>query len=93
MHFAGKLERAVMPRSSNARININENEYMAVILPVKDAAQQKIKGWVVLYAPVGPVRQLTNSLYVVLMVSLVFTGVVAVVFGVKEQYINKCCCH
>lgn len=88
---SGKIENEVLPqlkrnllkkKPSNARININQNEYMAVILPVKDAAQQKIKGWVVLYAPVGPVRQLTNSLYVVLMVSLVFTGVVAVVFGV-----------
>lgn len=78
-----QLKRNLLKKkSSNARVNLNKKEYMVVILPVKDSSQQKIKGWVLLYAPVGPVRQLTNGLYLVLMVSLVFTGVIAVIFGV-----------
>lgn len=86
-----KVQQKVLPqinanllkkKPSSAGINIDNNEYMAAVLPIKDATSQKIKGWVLLYAPVGPVRQLTNGLFLVLLVSMVFTGAVAVVFGV-----------
>lgn len=86
-----KIKQKVLPQidtnlskknPSSASINVDNNEYMAAVLPVKDAASRKIKGWVVLYAPVGPVRQLTNGLFLVLLVSMAFTGIVAVVFGV-----------
>ncbi len=86
-----KVEQKVLPQinadlfkktPSSTDVNIDQNEYMAAILPVRDATSKKIKGWVLLYAPVGPVRQLTNGLYIILLVSLVFTGVVAVIFGV-----------
>ncbi len=86
-----KIKQKVLPQiksnllkknPSSTSISIDNNEYMAAVLPVRDATSQKIKGWVVLYAPVGPVRQLTNGLFLVLLISMAFTGIVAVVFGI-----------
>ncbi len=68
-------------RPGSARLQLDGNEYMAAILPV-EGVNQKIKGWVVLYTPVGPVEQLTKGLLTVFLVSLVFTGMVVVAFGV-----------
>lgn len=85
-----RFKNDILPHLSNrlgnklnkVKFRLDNTEYMAIILPVNEASNQKGKGWVVLYASVGPIRQFTAGLFGVLLVSLLITGLVAVIFGI-----------
>ena len=85
--FTTKIQPLIkdkMGRKMNdrAEFELEGAEYMAVILPLTAEARQIVRGWVVLYTPVGPVDQMSRSILYVLLISLLFTGGVAVIFGV-----------
>lgn len=68
-------------RTFTARLRTEGEEYILAALPSKGNVFQGLRGWVILYDPVGPVRKLIGSLLFVLSVSLLITAVIAVVAG------------
>ena len=61
-----------------------KTEYMAVIAPVKAGILGNQRNWLILYIEVGPVKQLTRGLILVLLFSIVFTGVIALAVGIIQ---------
>lgn len=57
-------------------------EYAAVIAPISVGVLGNVNTWLFLYTEIGPVEQMSRVMLVVLIISLVFTGVIAVIFGI-----------
>jgi len=74
--------RAKISRSQDFSVKIpyKNTDYIMFIHPVKDQSG-KVKGWVMAYAPSAPMRQMSRGLIVVLLASMLVTGVLAVFFG------------
>jgi two-component system, OmpR family, sensor histidine kinase CssS len=90
---AAKFKTDILPAIKNklnngnkpikVKIQLNNNmEYMAVLLPPRANSTASAKWWVVLYTPVGPVQNLTKGIFLVLIISLIFTGIMAIISGV-----------
>lgn len=60
------------------------NEYMAVIAPVKAGVLGNQRNWLILYTEVGPVKELSRGLILVLFFSIIFTGIMAVAVGIIQ---------
>lgn len=63
------------------KLNINNTENFLAILPFNPSAPIGLRGWFVLYSPVGPLQKLLQSLLYVLLVSLVATATIAIFVG------------
>lgn len=80
-----KIQSNLNPKAKKTivmKLNINNTENFLAILPSNSNAPIGLRGWFVLYSPVGPVQKLIRSLLFVLAVSLVITAIIAVLAGV-----------
>lgn len=64
------------------KLQINNTENFIAILPFNPNAPIGLRGWFVLYSPVGPVQKLIGSLLFVLAISLLITATIAIFAGV-----------
>ncbi|MCX7841694.1 MAG: HAMP domain-containing histidine kinase, partial [Clostridia bacterium] len=74
--------KLVNAKQSSIKFTLDKTVYMAVLMPVTGEIRPVVKGWVVLYTPVAPVHRIVGALFPVLLVSLLFTGLAAVLIGV-----------
>ncbi|WP_207642341.1 sensor histidine kinase [Pseudobacteroides cellulosolvens] len=80
-----KIQYKLNPKTKKTivmKLKINNTENFLAILPSNSNAPIGLRGWFVLYSPVGPVQKLIRSLLFVLAVSLVITAIIAVLAGV-----------
>lgn len=68
-------------KTVTTRVHTDNEEYILVVFPSKGSVFQGLKGWVILYDPVGPVQKLIRSLIFVLFISLLVTAIMAVIAG------------
>jgi signal transduction histidine kinase len=69
-------------KTVSMKIQINKTEYLLVILPPRSIVSQSLRGWIVLYNPVGPVQKLIKSILFVLLVSLMIAAIIAIIAGI-----------
>jgi signal transduction histidine kinase len=69
-------------KTVSMKIQINKTEYLLVILPPRSNVSQSLRGWIVLYNPVGPVQKLIKSILFVLLVSLMIAAIIAIIAGI-----------
>ncbi len=68
--------------SDPIKFNLDGIEYMAIFKPVKLKNPPGFNGWIIAYTYTGTVNTLRKGIFIVLLVTLVFTGLIAILFGV-----------
>ncbi len=85
--FNSKILPAIKDKVDNidsdpVKFQLDGIEYMAIFNPVKIKAPIGFNGWIIAYTYVGTVNTLRHGIFVVLLISLVFTGIIAIIFGI-----------
>lgn len=74
-------ENGAKTRDSSTRLQYKNTEYIIAIHPIT-AASGGLKGWVIAYAPITSIRQMGRGMLFVLLLSMIFTSLLAVAFGI-----------
>jgi signal transduction histidine kinase len=85
--FNSKILPAIMDNtgeisSKPVKFQLEGIRYMAILNPIKLEIANGFEGWIVAYTYVGTVDALRYGVFIVLLISLLFTGCIAIVFGI-----------
>lgn len=68
--------------SKPVKFQLEGIRYMAIFNPIKLKIANGFEGWIIAYTYVGTVDTLRYGIFMVLLVSLLFTGCIAIIFGI-----------
>ncbi len=72
------------------RFQLDGIEYMAILNPITIKGPREFNGWIIAYTYVGTVNTLRKGIFIVLLITLIFTGLIAILFGIfSARFISK----
>lgn len=83
-------DKAKKVDSHPVRFQLDGIDYMAISSPVKLKDPPGFNGWIIAYTYIGTANTLRKEIFIVLLVTLIFAALIAILFGVfSAKYISK----